>query len=138
METLDTSQNLAYDSLTGITGIKCKKVYTASVEFKTEVDEKFSGNEQRYDRWSLPRRGWVLEFEKTPDITREMDAFFCRHRGKKKAFNWKWDAVVDNEDFGGNDVIYKVRFDIDKLDFSMMEMGYSTFSVPIVQLFNEE
>jgi phage-related protein len=134
MDTLDTTKNYDYDSTLASVGIKCKAVYTGSIEFKTLVDEKFSGHEQRRDEWSVPRRGWVLEFEKTPATARQLESFFIRCKGKKKAFQWTWPGRMDGFDFGGDDQLYLVRFDTDKLEFDALEMGYKTFKVPIIQV----
>jgi phage-related protein len=138
METLDTSINSEYNVDTQVTGVKCLAVYNASIEFKTIVDEAYTAHEQRDDQWSLPRRAWILEFEKSPKSARDLEAFFIRHKGKKKAFNWKWDKIVNGMDTGGDDVVYKVRFDVDKLEAEVMEMGYKKFKVPIIQLMSGE
>lgn len=139
MDILDTSKNTSFDVNAGLVtkvtcGVKCLMTYTASVEFKTLVDDHFSGNEQRRDQWTNPRRSWILEFEKTPANAKIMIDFFIRQKGKKRTFYWKWDSVVDGLNTGGNDVTYKVRFDTDKLDLTYMEMGYNTFKVPIIQV----
>lgn len=139
MDILDTTQNLDFDGSTSIVnsvtcGCKCLYTYTASTEFKTIVDDHFSGNEQRRDEWTNPRRTWVLEFSKTPDTLRTFDKFFVRQKGKKRAFKWTWNKIVDGMDTGGNDITYNVRFDTDKIDYSIMEMGYSTFKVTIIQV----
>ena len=106
-----------------------KKAYTASVQFQTIVDEKFTGKEQRRDAWSNPRRKWMLEFEKDNFNTEAFAQFFMDQKGRKKAFNWTWE-----QDKGGDGKPYLVRFDTDELELAMLELGYSTFSVPIVQV----
>jgi hypothetical protein len=137
METLNTKINLPYNHIPNITGIKALYAYQGFVEFKTLVDEMYTRNEQRRRQRDDPRRGWTFEFEKDPYTARELDAFFCRHYGKEKSFYWKWDKYTeDGEDAGGNDVIYIVRFDIDRLDFTAF-LGYKTFTVPIVTLESE-
>lgn len=141
MDTLNTTLNQDFDAtlsiVTSVTaGVKCLKTYTASIEFKTIVDDHFTGNEQRRDQWSTPRRGWILEFEKSPDVARVMEKFFIRQKGRKRAFHWTWKENVDGFDTGGDDVTYTVRFDTDKIDFNILEMGYRTFKVPIIQVMN--
>lgn len=139
MDTLDTSINLYFNPSSSIAtpvvcGCKCLYAYSATTEFKTVIDEHFSGNEQRRDQWTTPRRSWVLEFAKTPDNFRQIDAFFVRQKGRKRAFRWTWFRTVDGMDTGGDGNTYTVRFDTDKLDYQMLEMGYATFKVPIVQV----
>ena len=139
MDILNTTTNLDFNEIALLTtpitcGVKCLKTYTSSIEFKTLIDDHFSGNEQRRDQWTLPRRGWVLEFEKTPDSARIMEKFFIRQKGRKRAFQWTWNKIVDGYDTSGDNVIYTVRFDVDKIDFDIIEMGYRTFKVPIIQV----
>jgi hypothetical protein len=107
-----------------------KRAYTASVKFNTIVDETFSAKEQRRDVWTNPRRKWILEFEKNKLDREALVNFFIAQKGRKKAFNWTW--AVDK---GGDDVTYLVRFDTDELQLDVLEMGYSTFSLPIIQVF---
>ena len=138
MDTLDTSSNYDYDEVLSIVGIKCLKVYTGYIEFKTYVDEKFTGHEQRRDAWTTPKRSWILEFEKTPDLARALESFFIKCKGRKKSFLWKWNKTVDGVDFGGDDITYTIRFDTDKLEFSALDYGYKTLKIPITQIINWE
>lgn len=108
-----------------------KKAYTSSVQFNTIIDEKFTGKEQRRDVWTNPRRKWILEFEKNKVDREALVNFFIVQRGRKNAFNWTWDV-----DKGGDGKPYLVRFDTDELSLDILELGYSTFSIPLVQVFN--
>jgi hypothetical protein len=114
-----------------------KKAYTSSVQFNTIVDEKFTGKEQRRDVWTNPRRKWMLEFEKNKVDRESLVNFFIAQKGRKKAFNWTWLATdpVTGEKLGGDGQTYLVRFDTDELQLDILELGYSTFSIPIVQVF---
>ena len=59
MYNLDVSTNedyYDYELNQEVTGIAALKVYDYSLEYKTLIDEKFTGNEQRRDVWSQPRR----------------------------------------------------------------------------------
>lgn len=110
------------------------RAYTASVQFNTIVDEVFSGKEQRRDVWTNPRRRWILEFEKSKDtITNDnweqIVNFFIDRKGRKEFFEWTWST-----DKGGDGKTYAVRFDTDELNLDIMELGYSKFSIPIVQV----
>lgn len=110
-----------------------KRAYTSSVQFNTIVDEKFTGKEQRRDTWSNPRRKWVLEFEKNKVDREALVNFFIAKKGRKIAFNWTWGT-----DKGGDGKTYLARFDTDELRLDILELGYSTFSIPIVQVFDNE
>lgn len=110
-----------------------KELYTGFVEFKTVVDEHFSGNEQRRDQWTNPRRGWVLEFEKNSTASKALEDFFIRMKGRRKAFLFKWESK-----YGGDDTTYKVRFDTDKLEYNVLYYGYRTFRIAIVEVKGDE
>lgn len=106
-----------------------KQAHVSSVEFNTIIDGTFTGGEQRRDAWSNPRYQWQLDFEKNQIDRQAFMTFFINQKGKKNAFNWTWDASK-----GGDGNTYLVRFDTDKLDFNVVEMGYSTFSITLVQV----
>lgn len=107
------------------------KAYTASVEFQTIVDEKFTGSEQRRDIWTNPRRKWVLEFDKNKVDREDLVDFFIAQKGRKNSFKWTWAA-----DKGGDDVEYTVRFNSDSINLDVMELGYSNFKLELVEVFD--
>jgi len=106
-----------------------KQAHVSSVGFNTIVDETFTGGEQRRDLWTNPRYKWTLDFEKTQVDTASLMAFFITQKGRKTAFNWTWDSSK-----GGDGNTYLVRFDSDVLDLNIQEMGYSTFSITLIQV----
>lgn len=115
--------------MTDTFNFKYKQAHVSSVEFNTIVDETFTGGEQRRDLWSNPRYKWTLDFEKNQVDRNALVAFFAAQKGKKNAFNFVWDASK-----GGDGKTYLVRFDTDQLDLKILEMGYSTFSINLVQV----
>lgn len=134
IETLDITKNSPYDDYFGTIGIKCQNAYTSKIEFNTTIDTHFTGHEQRRDAWTTPRRTWVLEFRKTLQNWKAMEEFFIRKRGAFKSFYWTWPSKMDGENFGGDDKQYLVRFNSDILDLSVLELGYATFSVEIIEV----
>lgn len=106
-----------------------KKAHVSSVQFNTIVDETFTGGEQRRDLWSTPRRKWTLDFEKDQVDREALVAFFSAQKGRKYSFKWIWAANK-----GGDGIEHTVRFDTDQLDFSVLEMGYSMFSITLVEV----
>ncbi len=116
--------------MTDIFDFEYNRAYTAGVEFKTIVDEKTSGKEQRRDMWTHPRRKWVLEFDKNKVAREALVAFFMTQKGRKKTFHWTWSS-----DKGGDGNTYMVRFNADSLDLDIMELGYSNFKMEIVEVF---
>jgi len=105
------------------------RAYTASVEFNTIVDEKFTGKEQRRDVWTNPRRTWMLEMDKNKVDREGLVAFFSARKGRKEAFDWKWTS-----DKGGDDKTYRVRFGADKLELNILELGYANFQIELVEV----
>jgi len=106
-----------------------KQAHVSSVQFNTVVDETFTGGEQRRDLWSKPRLKWTLDFEKDQVDREALVNFFSTQKGRKYAFSWTWDSGK-----GGDGQTHTVRFDTDQLDFSVLEMGYSTFSLTLVEV----
>jgi hypothetical protein len=106
-----------------------KKAYVASAAFNTIVDTTFTGGEQRRDVWTDPLKSWSLDFEKTEVDWNDVMTFFINQKGRKTAFNWVWDSTK-----GGDGATYLVRFGSDTLDLSILEMGYSTFSLMLMQV----
>ncbi len=107
-----------------------KKVYSSFVEFKTIIDESFSGKEQRRDQWTNPRRKWQVELELNKINREDLVNFFIAQRGRLRAFYFIWET-----DKGGDGKTYLVRFDIDELNFNVLPKGYSTLSIPVIQVF---
>ena len=44
--------------------IPYKETYSSSIEFKTQINEKTKGHEQRYPIWTYPKRTFTLKFDK--------------------------------------------------------------------------
>jgi Conserved hypothetical protein 2217 (DUF2460) len=106
-----------------------KRAYVASAEFNTIVDTTFTGGEQRRGVWTDPMKSWSLDFEKTEVDWNSVLSFFISQQGRLTAFNWVWDSTK-----GGDGNTYLVRFASDSLDLSVLEMGYSTFSIKLMQV----
>lgn len=111
------------------------RAYQVSSQWFTAVDESFSGNEQRRNLWTNPRKKWVLEFDKNQTDTAAILAFFDARKGRFEAFKWVWKAQDSNGvSLGGDDAEYTVRFDTDQLEFSHIAMGYTTFQITFVEV----
>jgi phage-related protein len=115
-----------------------KRAFQVSVEWKTIVDDVYSGGEQRRNLWTQPRRKWVLEFSKNSTDTNAIMDFFNARRGRYEAFNWVWQDVhpVTGENMGGDGAVYTVRFDQDELNFEHLAMGYNKFQITLVEVNN--
>ena len=137
---LDVTSNSDYkDVANGVEawGIMALQVYSYTLSYNTLVDEKWTGNEQRRQRWTYPRRKWTLEFRKTPDGGRKLENFFKEVRGQFKAFKFKWSKTYeDGTDMGGDDQWYYVRFASDDLQFQINEMGYRVVTIDLLEVRN--
>jgi len=106
-----------------------KAKYDTTTNFNTLIDKAITANQAARSLWTTPLKGWELEFEKNQENRELIEAFFIAKRGKFKSFKWIW--AIDK---GGDGHEYNVRFDTDELDFDLMEMGYSTFKIPIQEV----
>ena len=57
MATTETTDYLIFD-------MPYKEAYTTKIEFETQINEKQKGREQRYPKWTYPKRTFTLKFDK--------------------------------------------------------------------------
>jgi len=113
-----------------------QKAYKVSSQWNTAIDEAFSGNEQRRNLWTNPRKKWVLEFSKNKVQTGAILDFFDARKGSYESFNWVWQAThpKTGADMGGDGNTYRVRFQEDSLDFQHLAMGYTNFQISLIEV----
>ncbi|KKQ09682.1 MAG: hypothetical protein US20_C0005G0002 [Candidatus Pacebacteria bacterium GW2011_GWF1_36_5] len=113
-----------------------KRAHQISSEWKTIIDEMYTGGEQRRNQWTQSRKSWALDFDKNSTDTAAIMAFFDARKGQYEAFYWTWKAThpATGESMGGDGVQYLVRFANDKLDISHDIGGYTTFSITLQQV----
>ncbi len=137
---LDVTSNSDYrDDSIGVEawGITALQVYSYTLSYNTLVDEKWTGNEQRRQQWTYPRRKWTLEFRKTPDGGRKLENFFKEVKGQFKAFKFRWASTyADGTDMGGDDQWYYVRFASDDLQFNVDYCGYRVATIDLLEVRN--
>ena len=137
---LDVTSNSDYrDDSIGVEawGITALQVYSYTLSYNTLVDEKWTGNEQRRQQWTYPRRKWTLEFRKTPDGGRKLENFFKEVKGQFKAFKFRWASTyADGTDMGGDDQWYYVRFASDDLQFNVDYCGYRVATIDLIEVRN--
>lgn len=135
---LDVTTNEDYeDSKSGaefIYGIKALQVYSYEISYNTLVDEKFTGNEQRRPKWSLPRRKWTLEFQKNHSDGVKFEDFFKEVMGRYKTWKFKWSSTYEGMNMGGNELWYNVRFDSDSLKVNIDYLGYRHFTIDVIEV----
>lgn len=137
---LDITTNDDYtDDVNGVEawGIAALQVYSYTLSYNTLVDDKWTGNEQRRQQWTYPRRVWTLEFQKTPEGGRKLEEFFKEVKGRFKAFKFKWaETYLDGTDMRGDDQWYYVRFNSDDLKLEVDYMGYVHTTIEVIEVRN--
>ena len=111
-----TSDNTDYQ----IFDMPYKEAYTAKIEFETQINEKQKGREQRYPKWTYPKRTFTLKFDKNFSDREKLEDFFINVMATGGKFWWTWEA-----DKGGNDRQYLCSFDSDSFKENIQYFGYT-------------
>ena len=53
--------------------IEYQDSYSAAIEFKTQINEKHLGHEQRYPVWTYPKRTFTLKFDKNYENRQQLE-----------------------------------------------------------------
>lgn len=142
MEYVDFTTNTDYydkEHQVMVIGIEALDIYTHRIRFQTEVDEAFSGNEQRRAQWTNPKMEWNLEFQKTPVAGKKFRDFFIKMKGRFRAFRFIWRSKNRyGENTGGDDKWHTVRFKEDELRSSVDHLGYSSFRIGVIEVGGDE
>lgn len=109
--------------------IDYKSAYTSQIEFKTQINEKMKGREQRYPVWTYPKRTFTLKFDKNFTGRQELEDFFVEVMGQAGTFEWTWAA-----DKGGNDTTYICNFDSDSFKQNIKDLGYTECELKLVAI----
>ena len=76
--------------------IDYKSAYSTSLEFKTQINEKHLGKEQRYPVWTYPKRVFTLKFDKNFSGRKALEDFYINVSGSSGKFYFKWKSIVSN------------------------------------------
>ena len=109
---------------------KYKEAYTSTIEFDMQINEKHKGKEQRYPKWTYPKRTFTLKFDKNFTDRQALENFFIEVMQSGGKFYWKWE-----KEKGGNDKTYHVRFDSDTLQMDIDRLGYATLQIQLKEVF---
>lgn len=109
---------------------KYKNAWQDEIDFNTLITKMESGKEQRRSK-GLPRRKFVLEFDKTTNMNtdaQEMWRFFVNRKGKFEPFRFDWKKP------NGTIEEVKVRFNTDKLSReAFLNKAYS-FGLELIEV----
>ena len=109
--------------------IDYKSAYTSQIEFKTQINEKMKGREQRYPVWTYPKRTFTLKFDKNFTGRQELEDFFVDVMGQAGAFQWTWAT-----DKGGNGITYTCNFDSDSFKQNIKDLGYTECELKLIAI----
>lgn len=98
-----------------------KSAYTTTIEFKTQINEKHFGKEQRYPVWTYPKRTFSLSFDKSFEGRKKLEDFYQQTKGGTEKFLFSW-----AKDKGGNGKQYLCTLDDDSFKQNLYEFGFYT------------
>lgn len=106
-----------------------KSAYAATIEFKTQINEKHFGKEQRYPVWTYPKRTFTLAFDKNFDGRKKLENFYQETKGGTEKFLFTW-----SKDKGGNDKQYLCTIDDDNFRQNLFDFGFSESELTFVSI----
>jgi phage-related protein len=106
-----------------------KSVYSTSIEFKTQINEKQFGKEQRYPVWTYPKRTFVLSFDKNFTDRQKLENFYISTQGGCNKFLFIWKSQ-----YGGNDKTYLCSFDEDSFKQNIFDFGFSDCELTLIAI----
>nr|DAT89594.1 MAG TPA: minor tail protein [Caudoviricetes sp.] len=104
-----------------------KEAYTARIEFDTQINEKQKGHEQRYPKWTYPKRVFNLKFDKNFSDRQKLEEFVINVMLSGGKFDWTWE-----ESKGGNGKTYTCFFEDEKFKQNIKNLGYTDCELAVV------
>jgi hypothetical protein len=104
-----------------------QEAYTSNIEFDTQINEKHRGKEQRYPKWTYPKRIFTLKFDKNFTGRQELENFFINSMQSGGKFYWTWEKSK-----GGNDKTYICHFESEKFKQNIKNLGYTECELGLV------
>ena len=98
--------------------IPYKEAYTAKIEFDTQINEKQKGYEQRYPKWTYPKRTFTLKFDKNQEDREKLEDFYINVMMTGGKLDWE-------ENKGGNGKRYLCSFESDSFKQNIKDFGYT-------------
>lgn len=104
-----------------------QEAYTARIEFDTQINEKQKGHEQRYPKWTYPKRVFNLKFDKNFSERQKLEEFVINVMLSGGKFEWTWE-----ESKGGNGKTYTCFFEDEKFKQNIKNLGYTDCELAVV------
>ncbi|MBQ2643972.1 hypothetical protein IJG14_00185 [bacterium] len=111
--------------------IDYQSAYSTKIEFKTQINEKHTGKEQRYPIWTYPKRTFTLKFDKQFFQREALEDFFMNVASSNGKFWFYWD-----KNKGGNDLTYLCQFDENSLNQYVLDYGFSQCELTFICIDN--
>lgn len=108
-----------------------QEAYTARIEFDTQINEKQKGHEQRYPKWTYPKRVFNLKFDKNFSERQKLEEFVINVMLSGGKFEWTWE-----ESKGGNGKTYTCFFEDEKFKQNIKNLGYTDCELAVVCIDN--
>lgn len=112
-----------------IFNINYQRAYSSAIEFQTQINEKIKGREQRYPKWTYPKREFSLKFDKDPQTRTQLENFFDNVKGNVGVFDWTWDTEK-----GGNGQTYQCTFDLASLEQNLHHLGFTQCQLKLITI----
>ncbi len=109
--------------------IPYRDCYSSEIEFKTQINEKNTGKEQRYPVWTYPKRIFTLKFDKNFNGREQLENFYISVCGGVQQFYFTWDLEK-----GGNGKTYLCSFDNDSFKQNLYEYGFSECELKFITI----
>ncbi len=106
-----------------------QSAYSSSIEFKTQINQKHKGKEQRYPVWTYPKRTFVLKFDKTFSGRQLLEKFFIDVTGSQGNFYFTWDIEK-----GGNGKTYLCSFDNESFKHNIHDFGFTECELTLITI----
>ena len=110
-----------------IFNFKYKEAYTSRIEFETQINEKQKGKEQRYPKWTYPKRTFTLKFDKNFSDRQQLEDFYISTMLNGGKFYWTWE-----EENGGNGKTYLCSFESESFKQNIKDFGYTDCELSLV------
>lgn len=107
--------------------------YSSEIEFKTQINEKHTGREQRYPVWTYPKRTFSLKFDKNFSGRKQLEDFYIKVSGASGNFNFVWEKSK-----GGNGKTYLCSFDDEVFKQNIYDFGFSECELKLITVENSE
>ncbi|MGN0015686.1 MAG: hypothetical protein ACI37T_09745 [Candidatus Gastranaerophilaceae bacterium] len=105
--------------------------YSSEIEFKTQINEKHTGKEQRYPVWTYPKRTFSLKFDKNFPDRKQLEDFYIEVSGASGKFNFVWEKSK-----GGNGKTYLCSFDDETFKQNIYDFGFSECELKLITVEN--